>query len=422
MSNEITSHPIQKLFSFQTYNRNSFGNQKNGQFLSCSNLLLLLTLLMLIACDDQSGQTDTKSKSDKETYRVSPVHGVWLTNVDSEVMFSREGLQKAVETCAQLGINTIYAVTWNDAMTMYPSGVMKKAFDLEIDPRVTGWDPLQTLIDIAHAKGIRVIAWFEFGFASSHKDSTGGHMIQAHPEWAARDIHGKIATKNQFQWMNSLHPEVQDFIMSLLKEVVNNYEIDGIQGDDRLPAMPSLAGYDPFTVELYQQENNGLNPPADYLNPSWIDWRAQKLNGFMKRIHTEIKSIDTSIIISMAPSIYPWSKEQYLQDWPTWIENEWVDEMIPQIYRYDMAKYHTELHKMVEHQVSIEHRKKLFPGILLKVGDYLADSTLLNQMIIENRRHGIDGEVFFFYEGLIEKESFRILNEHLNFIKSDMSY
>ena len=402
----LKSFSFQIVLSPKTHFQNSFGIHLNVHCFSCFRLLILLVIFIQSGCDHPGSQSNNQSNPAKE---ITPVRGVWLTNIDSEVMFSREGLQTAVETCAQLGINTIYAVTWNDAMTMYPSGVMKKAFDLEIDPRVTGWDPLQTLIDFAHAKGIRVIAWFEFGFASSYKDSTGGHMIHAYPEWAARDIHGKVATKNQFQWMNGLHPEVQDFILSLLTEVVTNYDIDGIQGDDRLPAMPSLAGYDVYTIKLYQQENNGQEPPGDHLNPAWVDWRAQKLNAFMKRIYTEIKSIDTSIIISMAPSIYPWSKEQYLQDWPTWVSNCWVDEIIPQIYRYDIVRYHTELHKIVEQQASIEHRKKLFPGILLKVGDYLADSTLLDQMMLENRRHGIDGEVYFFYEGLIEKASFRTM-------------
>jgi uncharacterized lipoprotein YddW (UPF0748 family) len=43
-------------------------------------------------------------------------------------------------------------------------------------------------------------------------------------------------------------------------------------------------------------------------------------------------------------------KEQYLQDWPTWVNNDWVDEVCPQIYRYDIEKYQNELSKiMIEH-------------------------------------------------------------------------
>ena len=52
--------------------------------------------------------------------------------------------------------------------------------------------------------------------------------------------------------MNGFDPEVQDFIMSLIMEVVLKYDIKGIQGDDRLPAMPTLAGYDNYTSSLYK--------------------------------------------------------------------------------------------------------------------------------------------------------------------------
>ena len=37
-------------------------------------------------------------------------------------------------------------------------------------------------------------------------------------------------------------------------EVVKNYDIDGIQGDDRLPAMPAEGGYDAYTRNAYQKE------------------------------------------------------------------------------------------------------------------------------------------------------------------------
>lgn len=50
--------------------------------------------------------------------------------------------------------------------------------------------------------------------------------------------------------------------------------------------------------------------------------------------------------------------------------------------------------------------KLLAPGILLKVGDYIASATLLQQMVAENRKYGIEGEVFFFYEGLKKRPSF----------------
>lgn len=56
-----------------------------------------------------------------------------------------------------------------------------------------------------------------------------------------------------FFWWNGLHPEVQYFMHDLVLEVVKNYKVDGIQGDDRLPAMPSEGGYDSFTTKSMQR-------------------------------------------------------------------------------------------------------------------------------------------------------------------------
>ena len=54
--------------------------------------------------------------------------------------------------------------------------------------------------------------------------------------------------------------------MSLIMEVVEKYDIEGVQGDDRLPAMPSLAGYDNYTSALFKAKY-GKAPPTDYNEP-----------------------------------------------------------------------------------------------------------------------------------------------------------
>lgn len=356
---------------------------------------LLVTLLL--SC---------QPKEKAETQPPAPTRGVWLTNVVSEAMFSREGIEEAVELCRQYGFNTIYVVTWNRGYTLYPSAVMEEAFGIPIDPKHAGRDPLQETIDAAHARGMRVIAWFEFGFSSSYQEDDGGHILRTRPHWAARDTAGNIVSKNGFQWMNAFDPQVQDFVLSLLREVAQHYAVDGIQGDDRLPALPSLAGYDSLTVARYRVEHQGRQPPRDIFDPAWVDWRAGILNDFMQRMSGELKAVRPDLTVSVSPSIYPWSKEQYLQDWPTWVNNGWVDEVCPQIYRYDIEKYRNELSKIMTAQVDSAYHNIVSPGILLRVGDYYAPDTLLRQNVAENRKWGIEGEVFFYYEGLKKRPAF----------------
>jgi uncharacterized lipoprotein YddW (UPF0748 family) len=206
--------------------------------------------------------------------------------------------------------------------------------------------------------------------------------------------------KNGFEWMNGFHPEVQDFLLSLIMEVVENYDIDGIQGDDRLPALPSEAGYDEYTVSLFKSQHDGQEPPIYHKDFYWVQWRADLLTDFMRRIYETVKNYDENIIVSMAPSIYPWSKEEYLQDWPNWMRKGYVELVCPQVYRYDFKNYKKALEQIIEDQIDKKDFEKFFPGVLLKVGDYYPSQEFLKQMIDENRSNNVYGEVFFFYEGI----------------------
>ncbi|WP_445734425.1 glycoside hydrolase family 10 protein [Mariniflexile sp.] len=331
-----------------------------------------------------------------------PVKGVWLTNVASEALYTKANIEKAVLKCKDLGINTIFVVTWNKAQTMYRSAIMKNFTGVEIDPILdpenNGRDPLQELIDVAHANNIKVFAWFEFGFASSYNEN-GGILIKLKPEWASLTSDGSICTKNNFDWMNALDPEVQDFISSLVLEVVRNYEVDGIQGDDRLPAMPSSGGYNPKTVAWYKVEHGGNPPPENYKDFEWVNWRSEILNDYLKQLYEDVKAIKPDCIVSMAPSVFPWSKEEYLQDWPTWINHGYVDLLCPQVYRKDSLSYQKTLKKTMSYIIP-EKRHLFFPGILIQVDDQRPSKELFNFMLKTNREEGVNGEVYFFYEGL----------------------
>lgn len=331
--------------------------------------------------------------------------GVWLTDVASTALDSKESIQQTVQQCKSIGLDNIYVVVWNRGHTLYPSKVMHEHFGVEVMSRFSNFDMLQTLIEEAHAEGLQVHAWFEFGFSSSYHEEDGGHILRKKPHWKAIDAKGQLVSKNGFQWMNAFDPEVQGFLLSLITEVVENYNIDGIQGDDRLPANPSTAGYDAYTVSEYQKEHQGKSPPQDYRDADWVDWRASRLNLFAKKIYKTVKALNPNVKVTMAPSIFPWSKEEYLQDWPTWVKKGWVDQIIPQVYRYDMESYRTTLESNLKFVV--EDKRHLFvPGILLQVDDYTPSKQFLKRMVQTNRDLGLTGEVFFFYEGLKKHISF----------------
>ena len=325
------------------------------------------------------------------------LRGAWITTTASTALDSRNNIQQMVTSCKAAGINHLFVVVYNNARTMYPSTVMNNLIGKPILERFAGRDPLQECIEEGHAQGLKVHAWFEYGFSSSYSAS-GGPIVAAKPHWAARDFNGSIVVKNGFDWLNPIHPEVQQFMIDLFKEVVTNYSVDGVQGDDRLPAMPTSGSYDSYTTTLYAAENNGAYPPASATDATWLNWRAKKLNAFLKRLRTEIKAIKSNVQLTVSPSPYPWGLNEYLQDWPTWVDSSYVDAILPQCYRYDISAYDATLTQQKSY-----HRNPnvpLYPGVLLKSGTYVAPAGFLTQMIQSNRNKGFKGESFFFYEGI----------------------
>ena len=326
-----------------------------------------------------------------------PVRGTWITNVASDALHSKKNIEASVALCKQHGINNIYVVVWNKGLTMYPSAVLEKYIGIRQDP-FYAFDPLQAMIEAAHKENIKVHAWFEFGFSYAYKDSNT-IWLQRYPHWAGRNNQGNLLQKNGFYWWNAVHPEVQEFMQALVLEVVKNYNIDGIQGDDRLPAMPAEGGYDAWTKNQYQQKF-GKAPPLYHNEPAWLQWKADQLSAFGKKLYGAVKNQNPNCIVSWSPSIYPWSKEQYLQDWPAWLNGGYADYVMPQLYRYDIKAYEKIL-KELQSQVIPEQRKRVFPGILTSLGDgYLVSPEMLKQMIELNRKYGFEGECLFYFETL----------------------
>jgi uncharacterized lipoprotein YddW (UPF0748 family) len=330
------------------------------------------------------------------TPQAAPIRGTWITNVASDVLRSRENIKKAVLQSKAAGLTDLFVVVWNKGVTMYPSKVLNSYIQQKQDTNYLGRDPLQEIIEEAHKEGLRVHAWFEFGFSYAYKDSNNT-WVNRFPDWVGRDSKGGALQKNGFFWWNALHPGPQKLLKQLVLEVVKNYAVDGIQGDDRLPAMPAEGGYDTYTQQRYKQER-GLKVPADPKAESFLQWKADKLSEYGKELYLAVKKQRPGCIVSWAPSIFPWSKEQYLQDWPTWLKDGYADYIIPQLYRYKIGDYEKVLSALVD-QVPKELRSRVFPGILTSLGDgYQATTEMMQEMIALNRKYGFQGEVFFYFE------------------------
>lgn len=361
-------------------------------------LVLLGIAIVLFSCSGNDEPPTVLPNKKPETAK-GVLKGVWVTNVASSALSSLNSIKETVQTCKKSNITDIYVVVWNKGRTLYPSEIMNKEFGIPIMESYAGRDPLLEMITEGHKEKIKVHAWFEYGFAASNGQQ-GGVILQKYPQWAAKDANKNLLVSSSgFEWMNGINPEVQNFMKSLILEVVKKYDVDGIQGDDRLPAMPIAGGYDDYTVQLYKTEK-GVAPPTNEKDATWTDWRAGKLTEFLGDLYKAVKAVKPNVIVSMAPSVHPFAKDNYLQDWPTWLDKKYCDYVIPQLYRYDFASYSATLKAQIGYVKNSADKSKLYGGVLLQSGTYNTSNQYLEQMVNENRNNGVNGEIFFFFEGL----------------------
>jgi uncharacterized lipoprotein YddW (UPF0748 family) len=336
----------------------------------------------------------------------SEIRGVWMTNVDSDVLFDRLKLTNAIQTLSQLNFNTIYPAVWNWGYTQYPSAVMQREMGAAIDPRpagLQGRDPLAELVQQGHAKKLAVIPWFEFGFMVP-EDSA---IAQRHPDWLTRQSNGDefwMEGRWSRVWLNPFKPEVQRFILNLVMELTTQYDIDGIQFDDHF-GLPTEFGYDDFTVKLYQQEHQGKSPPADPQNAEWKQWRANKITVFLTQIFQSVKAKKNGVIIGLSPNNYNFAYNRSLQDWRNWDQRGLIEELTPQIYRDSLASFNTEL--LLPENVSSRQHIPTGIGILTGLKRKNVSNAQIKEQVQSVRQQGFAGVSFFFYETLwsLTKES-----------------
>jgi uncharacterized lipoprotein YddW (UPF0748 family) len=334
------------------------------------------------------------------------VRGVWLTNIDSNVLFSQDNLAAGIDRLKALHFNTLYPVVWNGGYSLYPSGTGERLLgrakrlypgeNREFEAAQGDRDMLQEMVELGHAAGMAVVPWFEFGFmAPADYD-----LRQQQPDWFTqrRDGSQEIVQGNEtFTWMNPFHPQVQRLLLSMVAEVLDTYPVEGIQFDDHL-GLPVDMGYDPYTVNLYRQEHGGAGPPDDENDAEWVRWRANKITEFVASLHLLVKNRSPQAIVSISPNPYPFAYAHYLQDWPTWQQQGYLEELIVQVYRTDLDRFAWELNKP-----SIEQARRHIPtsiGLLSGLRGRPTNGSLLTEQLAATRDRAYAGVSYFFYETL----------------------
>jgi len=323
------------------------------------------------------------------------IRGVWITNNDTVHFLDQKRTQESINTLASLNFNTLYPVVWNSGYVLYDSAIARQEGLQPFDPKGNqGQDVLADLIGKAHQKGLLVLPWFEFGFMAP----ASSELLKNHPHWTTQRQDGSrtwVGAAGEVMWLNPFYPEVQNFLESLVLEVVNKYDIDGVQFDDHT-ALPNEFGYDAYTLTLYEKETKKKAPPNPR-DPDWVRWRADKITAFMTRIHQVIKTRKPNILMSLSPATYQLAYQTYLQDWLDWVRKGIVDEVIVQVYRTNLDSFLEPLRRP-----EFQEAKQKIPtavGILSGLKTKPIAMPLITEKVRAAEANGL-GIAFFYYKTL----------------------
>lgn len=340
-----------------------------------------------------------KDRGVRGVYLPSPTHSSSFTTYSQ--------ICRSLDLMRELGFNCLFVCSWAATRTCWDSDVLKR--ESSWDSARSGnmyrgysdgsGDALADIISEAHKRDIKVVLWFEYGFMHA----AGGvnyndPLLLKHPDWLGVNDSGTPCNYNGNDWyLNGYDPAVQEFILDLMKEAVQKYpDVDGVQGDDRLPAMPRNAGYDAATLAAYKAETG--REPAGINDEAWVRWRLDRLNAFASRMHSELKAIKPSLIVCFAPNKYPWCESVLMQDWPSWISDGAVDLLTVQCYV--TATYDTDVAETMYYVREKTSADIFNPAMILKNGDALMSPAMLARQLGRNRETGTFGESQFWFDGL----------------------
>jgi uncharacterized lipoprotein YddW (UPF0748 family) len=359
-----------------------------------SRLLLLPILagLALLSCK-------------KEEVTLQELRGIQIAQSDSSIFTGRERVANAMEFLHEYKFNAVFPVVWSDGGRLYSSRLADSLAGAPSNPLLLqDRDPLRETIQEAHQMGIAVIPKLDIALQGFSLDARGT-LATAHPDWLDRESPERHPSRSKGERLSMLHPDVQALVLSLMCDVVQRYDLDGIEIGNRLVCLPIEGGYSEHTRKMYREEHLGTNPPADCRDPEWMRWRSERLNSFAERLAQEVKRLRPDIIIAWEVGVYPQSLDEHLQDWPAWIRSNSADLVIPVIESQGVEAYKKIRDSQSADSISVAMGPVLLcPGVTMKLGKSLIEADTLAALIASNRSAGYRGEVLMSYEDLRAKK------------------
>ena len=258
-----------------------------------------------------------------------------------------------------------------------------------------GYDPLADLLLRARSAGFEVHAWIVvfhlWSGSTPPPHSIPEHVLNLHPDWVSLTDTGSQQDSAGGIWLDPGHPLVQEFLTAVVADVVSRYTIDGLMLDYIRYASPRW-GYNPVAVARFNREFGQSGIPA-YNQQSWVDWRMRQVNELVRRMAATALEIRPALKLSAAVIASPTTaRDTYLQDWPSWLEKNYLDFVGPMNYVDDAAEP-ARFEQQARDALFHHHRRHIYMG----QGAYRNIITNSMRQIAAAQRLAFPGEIIFSY-------------------------
>jgi uncharacterized lipoprotein YddW (UPF0748 family) len=279
-----------------------------------------------------------------------PVRAIWVARSDFR---TADDVQQIMENCHSAGFNTVLFQVRGNATAFYHSNI--EPWAEELGGRDPGWDPLAVAIDAAHTRHMQLHAWVNLmpAWRGPQPPTHPNQVYNAHPDWLWVDDAGQrqplvVTIGNQsrsnYVSLNPCLPEVRRYLLSVCRDLVNHYNIDGLHLDYvRFPNEPWLPGHkapdyphDPRTLGLFRAAT-GYTPEE---NPeAWKRWRTDQVTRLVREIHDMLRWHKRSVVLTAAINPVREYAMRTFEDGRRWADERMVDAVVLTDFTDEPADY-----------------------------------------------------------------------------------
>lgn len=266
------------------------------------------------------------------------MRGVWVSYLDwngwaKDEAGYKKAMDQTLDLCVQKGLNAVFLQVRPDGDAMYPSQYFPwSKFASGKQGKNPGYDPLAYAVQAAHQRGLQLHAWINpyriTGYLNRYSDLCASNPAIAWAKDGDSSNDRWVLCQNGEYYYNPAIPQVRQLIIDGVKEIVTNYEVDGIHFDDYFyPNLDDSKAETWFDYPEYQASGTSLSVAA---------WRRNNVNELVRGVYGAVKSIRPQALFGISPEGYLQNLRKdtrQFTDVDAWMtQSGYVDYLMPQIY------------------------------------------------------------------------------------------